>query len=195
VVLELLVTVYGAVLLAELLGDKTLYTVGAIAVNGRLAAVLSGAGFAVSLKMLAAVLLGKVIADLPPVAVSLVSAVTFVVMALTIWFKRPKEREALDAVPRSALRVAAATFAAIFFTEWGDVGQVTCAIFAAKHSGAGAIVWLAASLAMFTKVVLAATVGVGLQRWVPRAVLRVVTAALCLVMGVLSAIAAIGIEV
>ena len=40
---------------------------------------------------------------------------------------------------------------------------------------------------MMTKVVLAATIGVGLRRWVPHQILRVVTAGMCLLMGVLAA--------
>ena len=89
--LEVFAAAYGAVLLAELLGDKTLYTVGALAARNRLLPVLTGAGLAVSLKMLAAVLLGQLIADLPPVALSLVSAVTFVTMALAILVQGAEE--------------------------------------------------------------------------------------------------------
>ena len=52
-------------------------------------------------------------------------------------------------------------FAAIFFSEWGDVGQVTAAAMSAKFvapaapTTTGLVVWLGAVTAMVTKGVLA----------------------------------------
>jgi putative Ca2+/H+ antiporter (TMEM165/GDT1 family) len=79
-------------------------------------------------------------------------------------------------------------FAAIFFSEWGDVGQVTAATLTARYQ-MPLIVWLGASAALLTKGLLAVTLGRGLRRHIPGHVLRPVSAALCLLMGVVSAAA------
>jgi putative Ca2+/H+ antiporter (TMEM165/GDT1 family) len=64
--LSLFETAYGTVLVAELSGDKLLYTLGALATRFRILPVLTGAALAFVLKMLAAVLLGQILAELPP---------------------------------------------------------------------------------------------------------------------------------
>ncbi len=63
-------TAYTTVLLAEVLGDKTLFTMGSLAPRHRLPPLLVGASVAVALKMLAAVALGGLIGHLPPLVVS-----------------------------------------------------------------------------------------------------------------------------
>ena len=112
-----------------------------------------------------------------------------------------------------ALRLAAksasrADFAAIFFSEWGDVGQITAAAMSVKYvwsaqTAATAVwptaivVWLGAVAAMVTKGALAAFLGAGVRRSIaervsPRMVRYVGTAAL-LVLGVLSVLETLGI--
>jgi putative Ca2+/H+ antiporter (TMEM165/GDT1 family) len=184
--LTLAVTVYGTVLLAELAGDKTLYTVGSLSTQHRSAPVFAGAAIAVALKMLAAVLLGGVLARLPPLAVSSVSAITFVAMALGIWRAKLEVPEGSDTLRRSWTRGLRAAFLAIFLTEWGDLGQLTAAALAAAH-GERALVWAFASLAMLTKVSIATVFAIGFRRWVPRRVLRLVSISVCLLMAVLAA--------
>ena len=81
------------------------------------------------------------------------------------------------------------SFAAIFFSEWGDVGQVTAAAMAAKYHIA-LVVWLGAVAAMVTKGSLAAFLGAGIRRWIhdrvsPK-VVRYVGVSLLLFLGVLS---------
>lgn len=56
-------------------------------------------------------------------------------------------------------------FAAIFFSEWGDIGQITAATLAARYA-APLIVWLGAVSAMVTKGLLAASLGAGIRRWI-----------------------------
>jgi putative Ca2+/H+ antiporter (TMEM165/GDT1 family) len=81
------------------------------------------------------------------------------------------------------------SFAAIFFSEWGDVGQVTAAAMAAKYHAA-LIVWPGAVAAMVTKGSLAAFLGSGIRRWiqdrVSPGVVRYVGVSLLLFLGVLS---------
>ena len=55
------------------------------------------------------------------------------------------------------------SFAAIFFSEWGDVGQVTAATLAARYR-LPFIVWLGAIGAMITKGALATFLGAGIRR-------------------------------
>jgi putative Ca2+/H+ antiporter (TMEM165/GDT1 family) len=169
-VLTLAITVYVTVLVAELAGDKTLYTVGSLATSHRTAAVLVGAGAAVAVKMLAAVLLGGVIGRLPPIAVSVVSAATFVALAASLWLRRPRAPDAA-APPPSWSRGAREAFLGVVLTEWADLGQITAAALVAEH-GHPALVWAFASLAMSTKVVLAAAFGTGFRRLVPDRLLR-----------------------
>lgn len=184
--IALAVTVYVAVLMAELVGDKTLYTVGTLAARHSSAAVLGGATVGVCLKMLAAVLLGHVIAALPPAVVSLVSAVTFVAMAVSLWRSKPQLVGQSVLARRAWMSGVRAAFLGIFLTEWADFGQVTAATLVAEY-GCPWLVWVCASLAMLTKVTVAALFGAGFRRWVPVSVLRPITAATCMVMAVLAA--------
>jgi putative Ca2+/H+ antiporter (TMEM165/GDT1 family) len=83
------------------------------------------------------------------------------------------------------------SFAAIFFSEWGDVGQITAATLSAKYHAA-LIVWLGAVSAMITKGAMATFLGAGIRRWihdrVSPTVVRYVGVSLLLVLGALSVI-------
>jgi putative Ca2+/H+ antiporter (TMEM165/GDT1 family) len=183
--IALLLTTYGTVLVAELLGDKTLYTLGSLATRFRLGAILGGAVAAFALKMLVAVLFGRVLATCPDALVAAVSAATFLVMAVVLWRKRPGTPPA-DAAPPRWSRATVISFAAIFFPEWGDPGQLAAAMLVAQH-GAPLVIWSGAVLAMLTKACLAVSLGIGLRRWVPRDGLRWVSVAVCLAMALLAA--------
>ncbi len=78
------------------------------------------------------------------------------------------------------------TFAVIFFSEWGDVGQITAATLTARYQ-LPLMVWLGGTLALITKGLLALTLGQGLRKYVPQHILRPVSAGLCLLMGIVSA--------
>jgi len=183
--IALLLTTYGAVLVAELIGDKTLYTLGSLATRFRLGPILAGAAAAFVGKMLLAVVLGRALGALPAAVVATLSAVTFFAMAVILWRKKPREPPAEVAVA-SWSRATLISFAAIFFPEWGDAGQLSAAMLVAQY-GAPLVIWTGATLAMFTKACLAVTLGIGLRRWVPRDVVRVVSVLVCLAMGLLAA--------
>ena len=97
------------------------------------------------------------------------SAGTFFAIALVMWFKKPE----LDPLPvsaaRSSLKIAAAAFAGIFFSEWGDMGQLAAATLAARYR-LPSVVWAGAVLAMMTKGILAITLGTNLRSRVPRGI-------------------------
>jgi putative Ca2+/H+ antiporter (TMEM165/GDT1 family) len=184
VILAVAGTVFVGVLVAELVGDKTLYTLSALAARHRVVAVLLGAFVAFALKMLVASLFGEMLARLPRGWIAVASALTFYATAVQLYFKGRRTPEAPEK-PASTGRAVMLGFAAIALTEWADVGQITAALFVARFHR-WVIVWIAATLALWTKGTLAVTVGVGLRRWVPIAVLRPISVGLCLLMGTLA---------
>ncbi|MEO7156781.1 MAG: TMEM165/GDT1 family protein [Vicinamibacterales bacterium] len=200
---------YGAVFVAEIVGDKLLYTTGVLAARYRSAAVVLGMALAFMCKMAVAVAVGAAITKLPRWLVATVTAASFIGVAFTVW-RKPDVRapKAKDTTVFSGATVA---FAAIFFSEWGDVGQVTAAGMAAKYvwSAQAAttatlwqtaiLVWFAAVAAMVTKGALAGLLGEGVRRWIadrvePRAIRYIATAAL-VVLGVLAVLETLGILV
>ena len=188
--LTLFFAVYAAVLVTELLGDKTLYVVSALATRYRTCVILCGLVPAFMGKMLAAVMLGHMVAQLSEQLIAGITVATFLLTALLIWRQEPETAPLLDLRSTQWRHGTFMAFSAIFFTEWGDVGQVTAAGLAARYH-APLTVWLAATLALTTKGALALALGVGLRRRVRRSVLRYAAMTLCITMGVLSALRSI----
>ena len=175
---------YATVLAAELLGDRSLFAVGALAARYGSARVLAGVVPAFLGKALAAVLLGRLLAGLPPWVVASASATTFVVAAVVLW-REHDQAPAADVVGAAGWPAVLAAFSSVFFTEWADPGQLAAAAMALEsHAPLG--VWLGATLALSTKGVLAVTLGRQVGRRVPRRVLRRAAVVLCLGMGVLA---------
>jgi Ca2+/H+ antiporter, TMEM165/GDT1 family len=178
---------FGAVFLAEIVGDKLLYTTGVLSARYRTAPILIGIATAFMAKMGVAVLVGEAISRLPRLLVAGITAASFVGVAIALWRKDDQYRQERD--QHRAHKVAMISFAAIFFSEWGDVGQVTAAAMTAKYHAA-LIVWLGAVAAMITKGSLAAFLGAGIRRWIhdrvsPK-VVRYVGVSLLLLLGSLS---------
>ena len=178
---------FGAVFLAEIVGDKLLYTTGVLSARYRTAPILIGMAAAFMAKMGVAVLIGEAISKLPRLLVASITAASFIGVAIALWRKDDEYRHERD--QHKAHKAAMISFAAIFFSEWGDVGQVTAAAMTAKYHVA-LIVWLGAVAAMVTKGSLAAFLGSGIRRWIqdrvsPR-VVRYVGVSLLLFLGVLS---------
>jgi putative Ca2+/H+ antiporter (TMEM165/GDT1 family) len=144
-----------------------------------------------------AVVVGAAIGKLLPVwLVALLTAFSFIGVAITMWRKpdvrKPKEKDT------RILKGAMVAFATIFFSEWGDKGMVTAGTWAAAWIAAwhnathtatgstsalaatlntgrlhelslmqiGTTVWLASVMAMVTKGGLAVTLGVGIRTWI-----------------------------
>lgn len=186
----LFLVTYGTIFVAELIGDKNIYTISSLATRFRPSQVFCGFTIAFAIKTLVAILLGSVIAELPTSLVATTSTVTFFLTALVIWFKRssntPAEREYQSHLPKALL----VPFAAILFSEWGDIGQIMAATLTARYQ-APLVVFLGATLALVTKGVLALIIGFSLRRRVPISVLRPVSAILCVIMGIMSAVSPI----
>lgn len=184
--LSILLVTFGAVFAAEIAGDKLLYTAGVLAARYRTAPIVFGMGAAFMAKMGVAVFIGKAISSLPPWIVAAVTALNFTAVAFVVW--RKGGRTESDRKP-PASRAALVSFAAIFFSEWGDAGQVTAATLAARF-GAPLAVWTGAVSAMVAKGALAATVGSRALDWIRQRLspqlIRCAAAGLLLLLGALS---------
>lgn len=208
--LELVLTTYAAVFVAEIVGDKLFYTTGVLATRYRSASVVLGMALAFMSKMAVAVAVGAAITGLPRWLAAVVTGASFVGVAFTVW-RKPDVRQP-KAKDSRVLSGATVAFLTIFLSEWGDVGQVTAAGMAAKYvwsaraSASTAtlwqtaiLVWIGAVAAMVTKGTLAGLLGAGVQRWIadrvdPRKVRYVATAAL-IVLGTLAVLETLGILV
>lgn len=186
--LPILFATYGTVFVAEIVGDKLLYTTGVLATRYRTAPILCGMVVAFMAKMGVAVLVGKAISTLPPLLVAAITGINFFAIAFALW-RKPDKREVQKEYPAS--RAVMVSFAAIFFSEWGDVGQITAATMAARF-GAPLLVWTGAVAAMATKGALAASIGAGVRRWIqehlaPKTI-RYAAVGLLLLLGILSVV-------
>jgi putative Ca2+/H+ antiporter (TMEM165/GDT1 family) len=186
-VIPILLATYGTVFVAEIVGDKLLYTTGVLATRYRTAPIVLGMTVAFMAKMALAVLVGKAISTLPPLLVAAITAINFFAIAVVLW-RKPDRRE-VRKVEHPASRAAMVSFAAIFFSEWGDIGQVTAATLSARF-GVPLVVWIGAVAAMVTKGILAASIGAGVRGWIqshlsPKAI-RYAAVGILLVLGTLS---------
>src|SRR5258708_6423690 len=123
------------VFVAELVGDKSIYTITSLSLRFRTSVILTGITVAFAGKMMAAVLLGKLIVQLHSEWTDALSAVAFFSSALFIWFKEPEPMATEGSVRAGWWRAAAICFSALFLTEWGDPGQIAAAALAMQsHS-------------------------------------------------------------
>jgi len=207
--LETFLTTYIAVFVAEIVGDKLLYTSGVLATRFRWAAVISGMSVAFMAKMAVAVAVGATIGKLLPAwLVAVLTAISFIGVAIAMWrqpdVRTPKEKDS------RIFHGALVAFTTIFLSEWGDKGMTTAGVWAAAnvssapgrgltHGTAALIVWIAAVAAMVTKGGLAVTLGSGIRAWIathisPRRVRHLAVLAL-VVLGILSVLEVTGILV
>ncbi len=181
---------YAAVFAAEIVGDKLLYTTGVLATRYRTLPIVIGVTVAFMAKMGVAVAVGQAISRLPRWPVAVLTALSFCGVAWTVW-RKPVTRTDHPEERKSTPTAALVAFAAVFFSEWGDVGQITAATMAAKFASPLAV-WAGAVAAMLTKGALAASIGAGVRRWIQdhlsARVIRVAGVSLLLLLGVFSVI-------
>ena len=182
--LYLFAVTYFTVLLAEVIGDKSLYTISALAIRFRWQAVLAGLTAAYAGKMLIAVTAGRLLSQLPDGMVALISAATFLLAALTIW-RKAVESDTEERKKPKLTQSLAMSFAAVFFTEWGDPGQLAAAALSARYESP-VVVWVGATLALITKGLFVLTAGLKLNQYIPDRILRPVAAGFCLTMSFVS---------
>lgn len=179
-----LVASYSTVLLAELIGDKSIYTVASLSLRLRVGLVFLGMLGAFAAKTLVAVLLGQSLTKIPARWTACLSALIFFATALFIWFKKP-EAQSRSLAPTTWYQATVLPFVSLFFTEWGDAGQLSTAALTAQ-SKLPLAVWVGGTLALMTKGTLAIAVGVKLRDKVPENVLRRVAVASCCLLGALA---------
>lgn len=184
--LPVFLATFGAVFAAEIVGDKLLYTTGVLAARYRTAPIMAGMALAFMLKMAVAVAVGEAISKLPPALVAGVTAASFLGVAVAVW-RKDERRAARREV--SAPKAAMLSFAAIFFSEWGDAGQITAAAMSAKFR-VPLVVWSGAVSAMVIKGILAASLGAGVRGWiqahVPPRIVRYAGVGALVLLGILS---------
>jgi putative Ca2+/H+ antiporter (TMEM165/GDT1 family) len=182
---DVFLAAYWIVLIAELIGDKSIYTIASLAVRIRPKLVFLSLAVAFGGKMLVAVLLGKALVQMPAPWTTVLSAVVFFSAAIFIWFKKPERVLSQPFRTTTGLRATAIAFASLFFTEWGDPGQISAAALTVQSQLPFAT-WLGGTLALMTKGAFAMTVGVKLRNWMPEKMLRTLASASCCVLGVLA---------
>ena len=157
---------YAAVFIAEIAGDKLLYTTGVLAIRYRSLPIVLGMALAFMLKMGAAVMLGSVIAQLPKPVIAALTAASFIGVMIVLWRKNDDLPGAADPKSDKLAAPTLVTFATIFLSEWADVGMVTAATMAANHRDTLIAVWLGAVGAMVTKGLVAAFLGASVRQWI-----------------------------
>jgi putative Ca2+/H+ antiporter (TMEM165/GDT1 family) len=180
-------TTWSMVLSAEIVGDKSLYTIGSLATRYWALPIFLGSAVAFMIKMLVAVLFASLLSRLPEWLVISLNAATFLSIAFILWFKLGEPKNDPHELNKSWIKIASTSMAGILFTEWGDVGQLTAATLAIKYH-LPLIIWSGAVLAMMTKSILVIIFGKSLKRFLSQNILRYLTSALFIMMAVLSLI-------
>ncbi len=176
---------YWTVLVAELIGDKSIYTVASLTLRFRARLVFPAMVAAFGGKMLAAVVFGGLLTQLPTRLVTAASAAAFFGAGLFIWFRTLEPRTPEPVGEPRWSQAAIVVFGSLFLSEWADPGQMTTAAMVA-HFHVPFATWLGGTLAMTTKGVLAMTVGTRLRHRLPMQALRSVAFAACAILGVLT---------
>src|ERR1700678_2408608 len=87
-------TTWSMVLSAEIVGDKSLYTIGSLATRYRALPIFVGSSVAFMLKMLAAVLFASLLSKLPEWLVVSLNVATFLSIAFILWSKHRERKNA-----------------------------------------------------------------------------------------------------
>lgn len=177
---------FWTVLIAELVGDKAIYTLTSLTLRFRAGLVFIAFTVASSAKMLVAVLLGSFVVRIHSHWTYVISGVAFFISAILIWRDEPGSTLPNDQpTSKNWTKGALACFAAFFFTEWGDPGQISAAALVLKsHMVLGT--WLGGTLALMAKGAVAMTIGLQIRQRVPQRTLRLLASASCCVLGVLA---------
>jgi putative Ca2+/H+ antiporter (TMEM165/GDT1 family) len=108
---------FWTVLVAELVADKSIYSIASLSLRFRPGIVFAGITLAYAGKMLAAVLLAKVLAQFH-FWTDLLSAVAFFVSAFFLWLKEPEPVKKEGPASAGWWRAIVVCFASLFLTEW-----------------------------------------------------------------------------
>jgi Ca2+/H+ antiporter, TMEM165/GDT1 family len=189
VALSVIGLAYSAVLLAEIVGDRSMYTIAMLRLRFRSPFIYAGVAAAFASKMGVAVVLGSVLVKIPLRWSSIVTGIVLLGASAAVWRGEEKgERSDVCPHPRSSHATMMA-FASLFFSEWADPGQMTAAAIAGE-THIPVATWVGATLALFTKGIIAVLIAslIGTRFTIDR--MRPVSATFLAAMG-LSALAGI----
>jgi putative Ca2+/H+ antiporter (TMEM165/GDT1 family) len=175
---------FWTVFIAELVGDKSIYSVTSLSLRFRASAVFTGITIAFAAKMMIAVLLVRLLVQIH-FWTDFVSAVAFFVSAFLLWIKEPDPVRATGPAKPGWFKAVVVSFAALFFIEWADPSQVALAALSVRSHSLLAP-WLGGTLAMATKGGMALAVGIKLRDRISQKLLRAVATASFLVLGILA---------
>jgi len=180
---------FWSVLVAELVGDKSIYVLTSLALRVHWAVVFAAFAVASGLKIMAAALLGTAIMRIHGHWPYVVSAGGFFVAAILIWLDESPERNQENAAPAGWPKGMLVCCTSFFFTEWGDPGQIAAAALVLKYHMLAAT-WIGATLALMSKGAVALTLGVQIRNKLPQRTLRILASASCFVLGILAIVKA-----
>jgi putative Ca2+/H+ antiporter (TMEM165/GDT1 family) len=176
---------FWTVLIAELVGDKSIYALTSLTLRFRAELVFASFALASAAKMLIAVLLGRVLSQFQSHWTYLISGVAFLVSAILIWTEGPEAEAEIEARQAGWATGALACFASFFLTEWGDPGQISAAALMLKsHQALGT--WLGGTLAIMTKGAVVLTIGLKIRDRLPQRALRLIASTSCCILGILA---------
>jgi putative Ca2+/H+ antiporter (TMEM165/GDT1 family) len=180
---------FWSVLIAELVGDKSLYALTSLALRFKWGVVLAAFTVASAMKMMAATLLGSVVMRIHGPWPYIVSGAGFFLSAILIWLDEPAETGTQEISPGDWSKGILVCFASFFFTEWGDPGQIAAAALVLK-SQAPFATWMGATFALMIKGSVALTIGLQIRNRVPQRRLRILASGSCCVLGILAIVKA-----
>ncbi len=182
---EVVFLAFWAVLIAELVGDRSIYALASLALRFRWGVVFLGYTIANAAKMAVAAVLAHAITHFQSRWTYIISAVAFFVSAVLIWVDEPHETECVDAKRQAWPRAAVICFCSFFLTEWGDPGQIAAAALVLK-SHLLLATWLGATLGITFKGAAALGLGLQIRNRLPVSTLRVLSSVSCSVLGLLA---------
>jgi putative Ca2+/H+ antiporter (TMEM165/GDT1 family) len=153
--LELALSVYGVVFVAEL-PDKTALAALVLASRNAPLPVFLGTAAALTVQSVVAVAAGQLVSLLPPGIVHLVAGAVFLVSAVVMWFRKQDDAEDAASTEKPGFwRTAWLVFVVVFIAEWGDLTQIATAALAARYAaplavfvGATAALWSVSAIAV-----------------------------------------------
>ena len=176
---------FWAVLIAELVGDKSLYALTSLALRFHWLVVFAAYTLASASKMMIAALLGSVIIGFHSHWTYLISGIAFFVSAILIWVEEPPEMVPEKGWQGAWLKGFFVCFGSFFFTEWGDPGQIAAAALV-LNSHMVLATWIGATIALMLKGAAVLTLGVQIRHRLPHRALRIVASGSCCVLGILA---------
>ncbi|HEX3345429.1 MAG TPA: TMEM165/GDT1 family protein [Polyangiaceae bacterium] len=153
--LQLALSVYGVVFVAEL-PDKTALAALVLASRNPPLPVVLGSAAALTVQSAIAVAAGQLVSLLPQHAVHLVSGGVFLVSAVAMWLRKPDDKaEDGKEGGKGFWRTLWLVFGVVFLAEWGDLTQIATAALAARYAaplavfvGATAALWSVSAIAV-----------------------------------------------